>query len=166
MIKIRKFQSAVEEIRQDIQTKRKAAALDGVKKVQNTLKKKKTEFSSMCREPTTCTSIMTSMNELIDPLESSLKDAQTFLNGSDQERAALDKAYAGQDKMQKLLTDLEEQMVPAGYETPVPDDYSDLPQLRGGRATVEFVLRKPENAPFDIEGVNYPEAKMTMIIGK
>ncbi len=120
----------------------------------------------MCREPAACTSIMASMNDLIEPLESSLKDAQTYFNGSDQERTSLDKAYAGQDTMQKLLTDLEEQMVPAGYVTPVPEEYSDLPQLRGGRATVEFVLNKPENAPFDVEGVNYPEAKMVMIIGK
>lgn len=106
------------------------------------------------------------MNDLLDPLDASLKDAQTFLNGSDQERNALDNAYKGQDKMQKLLTNLEEQMVPEGYVTPVPEEYSDLPQLRGGRATVEFVLKKPGNAPFDVEGVNYPEAKMKMIIGK
>lgn len=161
---LRKFQTVVEEIRQDVSTKRKAAALDGIKKTEKTLKAKSSEFSGMCREPTECTSIMASMNDLFDPLEASLKDAQTFFNGSDQERAALDKAYAGQDKLQKLLTQLEEQMVPAGYETPVPDDYSDLPQLRGGRATVEFVLKKPGNAPFDIEGVNFPEAKMKMII--
>jgi hypothetical protein len=38
--------------------------------------------------------------------------------------------------------------------------------LKGGRATVEFVLRKPDNAPFDVEGVNYPEAKMVMVIGE
>ena len=120
----------------------------------------------MCRVPSECTTIIASMNELIDPLDASLKDAQSAFNGSDQERSALDKAYAAQDKLQKLLTSLEEQMVPEGYVTPVPDDYDDLPQLKGGRATVEFVLRKPGNAPFDVEGVNYPEAKMTMIIGK
>ena len=163
---MRKFQSVIEEIRQDISTKRKAAALDGVKKTQKTLKAKSSEFAGMCREPTECTSLMASMNDLFDPLEASLKDAQTFLNGSDQERSALDNAYKGQDQLQKLLTQLEEQMVPAGYETPVPDDYADLPQLRGGRATVEFVLKKPGNAPFDVEGVNFPEAKMKMIIGK
>ena len=47
--------------------------------------------------------------------------------------------------------------------TPVPEEYSDLPQLKG-RATIEFVLRKPDGAPFDVEGTNYPEAKLTMII--
>lgn len=118
----------------------------------------------MCRDPSECTSILSSMNTLIEPIDSSVKDAQTFQNGSDQERTALDKAYKNQDDFQKLLTKLEEQMVPAGYETPVPDDYNDLPQLRGGRATVEFLLKRPGNAPFDVEGVNFPEAKMTMVI--
>jgi peptidylprolyl isomerase len=161
---VRKLQTAIEEIRQDIQTKRKAAAIDGVKKVQKTLKTKSTDFTNMCRDTTECTSIITSMNDLFVPLDASLKDAQTSQNGSDQERAALDSAYKTYDTLQKLLTSLEEQMVPAGYETPVPDSYNDLPQLRGGRATVEFVLQKPGNAPFDIEGVNFPEAKLKMVI--
>merc|ERR1719384_2419932 len=54
-------------------------------------------------------------------------------------------------------------MVPEGYKTPVPDLYSDLPPLEG-RATVEFVMKKEDNTPFVIEGKNYPEAKMTMVI--
>ena len=165
-LQVRKFQSAIEEIRQDIASKRKSAAIDGVKKVKTTLKSKSSDFTSMCRSTTECTSILKQMDTLLDPLDTSLKDASTYLNGSDQERYALDKAYSGQDQLQKLLSTLEEQMVPEGYVTPVPDDYNDLPQLKGGRATVEFVLKKPGNAPFDVEGVNYPQAKMTMIIGK
>lgn len=163
---VRKFQGTIEDIRQDIASKRKSAAIDGVKKVKSTLKAKSSDFSTMCRDKGECQTILVSMGELLDPLDSALKDAQNFLAGSDQERAALDKAYDGQDKLQKLLTKLEEQMVPGGYETPVPDEYSDLPQLRGGRATVEFVLNKPGNAPFDVEGVNYPEARMVMVIGE
>lgn len=93
-------------------------------------------------------------------------ESQNFGSGSDQERAALDNAYIQQNELQRLLTQLEEQMVPEGYATPVPVEYSDLPQLRGGRATVEFVLDKPNGAPFDIEGVNFDKAKMTMVIGE
>mmetsp|Transcript_5139 Transcript_5139/g.6639 ORF Transcript_5139/g.6639 Transcript_5139/m.6639 type:complete len:502 (-) Transcript_5139:199-1704(-) len=161
---VRKFQVAIEDIRQNIASKRKSAAMDDTKKVKGILKQKTSEFSGMCRDSSECTSIIASMNEQFEPLDKSLRDAQTYLNGSDQERIALDSAYKAQDKLQKLLTKLEEQMVPAGYETPVPDEYNDLPQLRGGRATVEFVLQKPGNAPFDIEGVNFPEAKLTMVI--
>ena len=118
----------------------------------------------MCRDPTACNEIVKEMTDQLDPLNENLKASIDFLNGSDQERTALDKAYQKQDKLQKLLSKLEEQMVPAGYATPVPSDYDDLPQLRGGRATVEFTLQKPGNAPFDIEGTNFPEAKMVMVI--
>jgi len=54
-------------------------------------------------------------------------------------------------------------MVPAGYSTPVPRTYSDLPQLKG-RATAEFIVTKPDKVPFTIEGKNYAQAKMTMVI--
>lgn len=160
---LRKFQAVLEEIRQDISTKRKSAAIDGVKKTKSTLKAKSGEFTKMCRDGPTCTSIIAEMDALLDPLANNIAEAKDVFNGSDQERALLDKAYTGQDKLQKLLTKLEEQMVPAGYATPVPSEYSDLPQLKGGRATVEFVLNKPGGV-FDIEGVNYDKAKMTMII--
>jgi len=76
----------------------------------------------------------------------------------------LDKAYNEQEKVVDLLTKLEEQMVPAGYETPVPPEYSDLPQLKK-RAKIQMVLKKGEpGAQFDINGVNFPQAKMTMVI--
>lgn len=140
--------------------------MDGVKKTKGLLKSKATEYQNMCREKAECAVILQQMNDLLDPLTANLVDASNVLNGSDQERAALDKAYDLHNDLQKLLTTLEEQMVPKGYVTPVPSEYDDLPQLRGGRATVEFVLRKPGNAPFDVEGVNYPEAKLTMVIGK
>lgn len=48
------------------------------------------------------------------PLEESLTASANYLNGSDQEREALDKSYDIQDKIQKDLSDLQEQMVPAG----------------------------------------------------
>jgi hypothetical protein len=164
--KIRKFQAIVEEIRQDIQSKRKSSAIDGIKKTKATIKSKSSDFTQMCRSPKTCEGILSEMTSVLDPLSQNVAESQTYLNGSDQERAALDKAYNLQDQLQKLLTQLEEQMVPEGYATPVPEEYNDLPQLKGGRATVEFLLKKPDNAPFDVEGVNYPEAKMIMVIGE
>lgn len=163
---VRKFQSVIEEIRQDVQTKRKSAALDGVKKTKSTIKSKASDFQKMCREPSKCSDILSTMESKLDPLAKEVAASQDFLNGSDQERAALDKAYGYQDQLQKLLTKLEEQMVPQGYVTPVPDDYDDLVQLKGGRATVEFVLKKAGGGVFDVEGVNYDEAKMVMVIGE
>jgi hypothetical protein len=54
------------------------------------------------------------MKDKMGPLEETLKDSQDVMNGSDQERTALDKSYATQDKIQKELTQLQEQMIPAG----------------------------------------------------
>jgi hypothetical protein len=54
------------------------------------------------------------MKDKMGPLEESLQASTNYLNGSDQEREALDKSYDTQDKIQKALTALEEQMVPAG----------------------------------------------------
>ncbi|GMI42515.1 hypothetical protein TeGR_g704, partial [Tetraparma gracilis] len=41
--------------------------------------------------------------------------------------------------------------------------YAALPKLQG-RATVEMVMRKDKGAPFDIEGVNFPEANVKMVL--
>jgi len=116
-----------------------------------------------CREGAVCTSLLGKISAELDPLESALKDSVEYFNGSEQERAALDKAYAAQETIAKQVGAVEEQMVPAGYKAQVPEEYSDLPQLEG-RATVEMMLQKPDNGPFDVNGQNYPKAKLVMVI--
>jgi hypothetical protein len=116
-----------------------------------------------CRDAKVCTSVVKKMSEEVDPLNTALKDSMDYLNGSEQEREALDKAYATQDRLAKLLTTLEEQMIPANYEVKVPSAYDDLPQLKK-RATVEMIVQKADKQPFDVEGKLYPQAKMTMVI--
>jgi hypothetical protein len=121
-------------------------------------------MAAACQSPKLCTEIMKDMDAVLDPLALAIKESQDAFTGSDQERLALDKAYDQQVKVADLLTKLEEQMVPANYETPVPVEYSDLPQLKK-RATVEMVVKKAEpGAQFDIQGVNYPQAKMVMVV--
>ena len=111
-----------------------------------------------------CTEILAKMDEALDPLTVALKESQDAFTGSEQERDALDKAYKAQIVTSDYLTQLEEQMVPDGYVTPVPPQYSDLPQLKK-RATVEMVFKKGQSgAQFNVNGVNYPEAKLVMII--
>lgn len=51
----------------------------------------------------------------------------------------------------------------SGYQTPVPSDYDDLPQLKG-RATVEMVLKRTDGEKYNVEGKLFDEAKMKMII--
>jgi len=100
----------------------------------------------------------------MDPFTVAVKASQDAFTGSLEERVSLDKAYNVQEKAAKLLTKLEEQMIPPGYTTPVPSVYSDLPQLQQ-RATVEMVIKKADpNGKFDIDGVNFPEARLKMVI--
>jgi peptidylprolyl isomerase len=153
----------LEEIRTNVSSKRKAAALDNVKAARTIISSKSAKMTASCREPSLCTSLLQTIATGLSPLEVAVKDSQDSFTGSEQERAALDKAYVAQTALVQDLTLLEENMVPAGYEVPVPDDYSDLAQLKG-RATVEFVLQKPDGGVFDINGVNFKEAKMVMVI--
>jgi cyclophilin family peptidyl-prolyl cis-trans isomerase len=162
---VRSLQETIETIRLDIASKRKAAAIDGVKKSKSLLSgKSASSMIASCREAKVCSGIIEELSQTMDPLANALKDSQDAFTGSDQERSALDEAYKKQITLAKLLTTLEEQMVPANYETPVPDIYSDLPQLKK-RATVEMVLKKPNaGEQFDVNGVNFPVAKLVMVI--
>lgn len=161
---VRKLQRVVESIRQDIASKRKSAALDGVKESKKILNKSASKLTPSCRSSSICTEIISNMDAQLTPIEIALKESQETMNGSDQERKALDDAYKAHDKVLSYLNDLEEQMVPTGYKTSVPSEYNDaLPQLQG-RATVEMTFKKPDGAPFNVKGLNYPQAKMKMII--
>lgn len=159
------MQEALETIKYDIASKRKAAAIDGVKKSKSFLAGKTADkMVASCRDAKECTKLLQDIDAALGPLSSALKDSQDAFTGSEQERDALDKAYVAQEKASDLLTLLEEQMVPANYVTPVPAEYDDLPQLKK-RATVEMIIKKATpGAVFDVNGVNYPEAKLVMVI--
>jgi hypothetical protein len=156
----------VYDIKIDIGSKRKNAALDGVKKARNMVKTKANSKMMMipsCRDVNVCTDLLAKISTELDSLERALKDSVESFNGSEQERAALDQAYESQEIIAKQIGLVEENMVPAGYKATVPLQYSDLPQLEG-RATVEMVFKKPDNAPFNVNGQNFPKAKLTMVI--
>lgn len=160
---VRELQAKIEGIVYDIGSKRKTAALDGVKAVKSILKGKTSKIVAGCNDSKLCQSYIDQMTEELDPLTESLQSSLNSLNGSEQERTALDKAYKSQIKLADFVGKIEEQMIPPGYQTPVPSDYDDLPQLKG-RAVVEFVVEKPDNGPFDIDGTNYDKAIMKMVI--
>jgi len=161
---VRQLQTTIETIQNDVQSKRKLAAMDDVKKTRSQMTKNNKAMIAACRNPADCTQILKDMDEVIDPLVQNIQTSMDTFNGSEQERSAIDKAYAGQQKLAISLTALQEAMVPENYSTPVPKEYDDLPQLQG-RATVEFTISKPEKGQvFDINGVNFDTAKMIMII--
>jgi len=162
---VRELQSNLEGIKQDVTSKRKGQAIDGSKKVKSILAGKKAgKMAAVCRDSNVCTEIMKEIDGMMDPLAATVKTSQDAFTGSLEERDANVKAAKIQESAAKLLTKLEEQMVPAGYKTPVPDIYADLPQLEQ-RATVEMVIKKSTpDGKFDINGVNFPEARMKMVI--
>jgi hypothetical protein len=161
---IRQLQSTVYDVKIDIGSKRKSAALDGVKKARTMVKTKANgKMIPSCRDADACAELLAKISAELDPLERALRDSVESFTGSEQERAALDRAYESQEMIAKLIGLVEENMVPAGYKATVPSQYSDLPQLEG-RATVEMVFKKPDNAPFNVNGQNFPKAKLTMVI--
>jgi peptidylprolyl isomerase len=160
---VRKLQATLENIKTDIGTKRKTAALDGVKKAKTLITNDSEKYKASCRDPTVCSDLIASMSNDLGPMTDALKESLEVFQGSEQERKALDSAYDAQTKIVGKLSDLEEQMVPKGYKTLVPDDYSDLPQLQG-RAKVEMLIQKPDKGVFDISGVTFPEARLIMVI--
>lgn len=155
------MQGEIEAIKQDVSSKRKSAALDHAKTVKRLLGD--VNLVKPCRDAKVCKDAIEEIGDQVQPISEALKESMDSLNGSEQERTALDKAYTSQEKMAKALTTLEEQMIPQNYEVEVPSEYDDLPQLKK-RATVEMVIRKPDKSPFDINGQNFPEAKMKMVI--
>jgi len=162
---VRKLQETLETIKYDIGSKRKSAAIDGAKNSKKFLSGKQAEkIAASCNSPSVCIDIMKDIDATLGPITDAMKDSQDAFTGSLEERDALDKAYDQQVKAVDLLTKLEENMVPENYVTPVPPEYDDLPQLTK-RATIEMVVKKGEaGAQFDINGVNFPQAKMKMVI--
>jgi peptidylprolyl isomerase len=158
----------LEDIKSDIASKRKIAAIDDMKKAKTIVSNPKSVsiMTTSCRDASVCEQYIQSISTELDVpnLSSALKDFQDSSQGSDQERIALDKAYESQTKAVRLLSQLEEQMIPAGYTTPVPAEYNDMVQLQG-RATVVMTLKKATaSEAFVLNGKNYPEVKLTMVI--
>ena len=101
-------------MRIDITSKRKGPALDDLKKAKTILNGKESKMTASCRDAKVCTEIIAKMRDQMTAIEEPMKASQDYMNGSDQEREALDKSYNIQDAMQKDLTRLQEQMVPKG----------------------------------------------------
>jgi len=160
----RQLQAAVEGTKGDLASKRFSAARDGVKKAQSMLSGKTSDkIAAATSDPSAAKKDLASMSASLQSLDDSLATAQNVDRGSEQERAAIDKAYASQASAADMLNKVEEAMVPKNYKVEVPAEYGNLPKLQG-RAVVEMTFKKEGGKPFDIEGTNFPEAKMKMVL--
>mmetsp|Transcript_26968 Transcript_26968/g.82771 ORF Transcript_26968/g.82771 Transcript_26968/m.82771 type:complete len:287 (+) Transcript_26968:586-1446(+) len=108
------------------------------------------------------------MSEELEPIGAALSGIGQA--GSPQERDALDEAGSRQFECAKLMTQIENRMVPVNYRATIPPDVADdLPRL-DGRARVVFTLKKgPDavkegHAKFDVEGVLTEKARIEMIV--
>lgn len=84
----------------------------------------------------------------------------------DVEGAAQKRSVAGVIKGAKLALEnvgkVEELMV-GGFPYVVPDEFSELPQLKG-RATVDVVVKKANGEMFDIDGTLYKQGEMQLVL--
>jgi len=99
----------------------------------------------------------------IPPLEAALNEETSSGSGSLQERAALDKANALQSVLSRDLSTFEELMVPESFKREIPAEYAGLPALQG-RAEVSMILTRPDGTKFNVDGKNYDEVKLKMVI--
>lgn len=75
---------------------------------------------------------------------------------------SVDKVIAQEREVLRDVGSLEELMV-TGFPFKVPSEFDNLPQLLG-RATVDVVVRKDGDEPFDIDGTIYKEGEMTLVL--
>lgn len=62
----------------------------------------------------------------------------------------------------RYVANIEEMMV-TQFPYQVPAEFKELPQLKG-RATVELLVKKTDDEPFDIDGTIYSEGTMTIVL--
>lgn len=75
----------------------------------------------------------------------------------------MDVAFASQDELAKELGILEELAVPDNFRRSIPPEFANLPRLNR-RATVQFVIKHPDNTPYDVDGKIYETVNLKMII--
>lgn len=94
--------------------------------------------------------ILAHVGESLDKLEAAVGEKST------------DKFSKVGRAMLREIGTVEELMI-AEFPYKVPDEFANLPQLRG-RATVEMVVRKGGDEQFDINGVFFKEGKLTLVM--
>ena len=110
-------------------------------------------------------SIMKAVNsqhkEEAQRLMSEIKDGLSDIGNAVADKSA-DKVVERQKDVLRKVGQLEEMMVNR-FPYEVPEEYSNLPWLRG-RATIEMTVEKAGGAQFDIDGTLYDKGYLTMVV--
>ncbi len=162
---IRDIQGSIESAKSNLRTRRLPFAKIDINKAADSLNKKRGKILGAVPKANLekATVAFDKMVADIGPLVDAIGIEQDAGAGSVQQRAALDKAYSLQDVVAKDLSCFEELMVDPGYKRVIPDEYKALPRL-SGRAEVKFKFARPGGEPFNVDGVNYKNIDVTMIL--
>lgn len=162
---IRDVQGSIESAKMNLKTRRINFARTDVNNAVGKLKDKKDKLLAAVpkeNQEKAAQAFDKMLNDMT-PLQEAMQAEQGAGSGSLQQREALDVAYSQQDVVAKDLSCFEELMVPVGYKRQVPDEYKANPKLVG-RAEVDFTFARPGGDPFNVDGVNYKNLNMKMII--
>lgn len=162
---IRSIQSSIESVKSNLKTRRPGFAVSDLTNAKKLIKSNSAKIIKKFPEVNRAEGqkSLEKLEELISPVEDAINTQQASGSGSVQERAGLDDAFAAQDNLAKQLTVVEEYLIPPGFKRTIPEEYKDLPALQG-RATIQFVIVKPDGSKYDIEGTLYDNAKLTMTV--
>ena len=75
----------------------------------------------------------------------------------------LDNAFDAQKRLSQDLSQFEELMVPKDFKRVIPEEYKSLPALQR-RAEVVMTFKKPDGAPFDIDGNLFDTVSIKMVV--
>lgn len=162
---IRSIQSSIENVKANLKTRRPGFALADLS---NTKKLLKTNYAKIIQKfpeiyRADGQKSLDDLEELIRPVEEAINTQLASGSGSIQERVGLDDALIAQDNLAKQLTVVEELLIAPSFKRVIPKEYESLPTLQG-RATIQFIIVKPDGSKFDVDGKLYESAKLTMTV--
>lgn len=162
---IRDIQGSIESIKANLKSRRVIFAQNDLKNAQGGLERNREQILKQVPASRKAAAALqySKMLEDIAPLAAAMDVESGAGSGSQQQASALAMANAKQDVLAKDLSVFEEMLVPEGFSHAIPSEYKGLPALQG-RAEVEMVFVRPSGEKFNVDGVNYDDIKIKMVI--
>lgn len=110
--------------------------------------------------------LLTQLGTTLDQILEEVGGAEYGGTGTPYQADMVEKCLKSADQAQEIIGQVEEMMLPAGFTSKVPSEYSNLPRL-DGRAVVEFTLvRGPEAGTkvYSVDSDLYNEAKFKLTV--
>ncbi|CAJ1446274.1 unnamed protein product [Effrenium voratum] len=110
--------------------------------------------------------MLSTLGTTFDQILEEIGGAEYGGTGTPYQADMVEKCLKSADKAQETIGQIEEMMLPAGYQSKVPAEYANLPRL-DGRAVVEWTLtRGPEagTKTYALDSELFNEAKFKMIV--